>query len=132
MRLAGMLWGCVVLLVAARPAAAVTQENFQLRTGNDLVALCTVDKDDPMGAAAIHMCHGFGVGAYQMIQALTRHEKMSKLVCPPNPAPSRNEAVAAFVVWAHGHTELLGNPPAEVVGRYLITSYPCPTPPEGK
>src|SRR5262245_40145654 len=129
MRYAATIAMLALLFWAAPPAAAVTEENFQLRNGNDLVELCAVSADDPLRTAAIHMCHGFGAGAFQMIQALTKHDKMAQLFCPPSPTPSRNEAVAAFVVWARNHTDKLGYPPADVVGYYLVTTYPCPTSP---
>jgi hypothetical protein len=115
----------LALLGAATAGAAVTEENFRLRSGNDLLAVCSVDADDPLRDAAIHLCHGFGAGTYQTILALTTHEKLEPILCPPDPPPSRREAVAKFVEWARAHPERLTEPAVEVVGRFLIESYGC-------
>jgi len=116
-------------LLAAGGAGAVTQEDFLLKDGEDLVDLCTVGVDDPLYVPAIHMCHGFAVGTYRTIGAMTRHKDLEPLFCPPNPVPTRNEGIAAFVGWARKNPEHQGDPPEEYVGRFLIVSFPCPEPP---
>lgn len=118
-------------LSAAGPAAAVTQDNFKLRTGTDIVELCSVGVDDPLFVAAIHMCHGFGVSSYQTLVAISSHEKIGGFFCPPEGPPvTRNQAVADFLVWAKQpqNASYLNDSPAAVVGRYLLTKYPCPKP----
>jgi hypothetical protein len=119
---------CLVTLLILGPcvAAAVTEDNFRLRNGGDLVELCAVGDNDPLRVAAIHMCHGFGAGTYQTIQALTAGQKLPRLVCPSDPPPTRNDAIAAFVAWARRNAQHLGEPPADLVGRFLIATYPCP------
>jgi hypothetical protein len=125
-RTARLLALLVPFVALAAPAAAVTTEEFKLRTGADLVALCETPKDDPHWSAAIHMCHGFGVGVYQTLMALTTHEKLTPVLCPPNPAPTRNESLGRFLEWAKTNPQRLGEAPAEVVGRFLVETYPCP------
>jgi hypothetical protein len=115
----------VTVLVGA-PAGAVTEDSFHLRTGADLVALCSAPSDDKLHAAAVHLCHGYGAGAYQAIMALTSHEKIPPVVCPPNPRPSRNEAVARFLAWANANPQHQSEPAIEFLGRFLTTEYPCP------
>jgi hypothetical protein len=124
----GWLGTLALGLAAAAPAAAVSEEQFQLRTGADLVALCSTTQDDPLRVAAIHMCHGFGVATYQTLMAVSAHEKFEDFFCPPSPPPSRNQAFAAFLAWANqpASAAYLSDSPAELVGRYLITAYPCP------
>jgi hypothetical protein len=107
------------------PAAAITEDEFRLRSGADLVALCSTPTSDPLYVAAVHMCHGFGAGTYQTLQALTRNDKLQPLVCPPDPPPSRNAVVGRFVEWAKANPQYLTDPPADLVGRFLITEYPC-------
>lgn len=114
-----------VALAFATSSRATTEEQFRLRTGADLVALCSTRADDPLYGAAIHMCHGFGAGTYQTIQAMTRHEKLEPLFCPPDPPVLRNEAVQMFVEWAKQNPQHMGEPPVEVVGRFLIQKFPC-------
>jgi hypothetical protein len=116
----------VVLAVGpATPVAAVTAEEFLLRSGADLVALCATPATDPLYTAAVHMCHGFGAGSYQTLVALARHDRVTPLICPPDPAPTRNATVARFVEWARVNTQYLGDPPADTVGRFLLTEFPC-------
>jgi len=125
-----MTWRIVaamtVLLVGGTSVPAVTEENFQLRSGADLVALCNAPADDPLRASAIHMCHGFCAGVYQTIMAFTMRDKVQPIVCPPDPPPSRAEAIAQFVTWAKSDVQHQGERPADYVGRYLIATYPCP------
>jgi hypothetical protein len=129
-RIVSTVCAVTLLLVLAGRARAVTEENFQLKTGADLVALCSTPKDDPLFVAAIHMCHGFGVGTYQTIQALTNHEKLDPIVCPPNPPPTRNEGLQRFLGWAQANGSRLGERPADVLGRFLIETFPCPQTPK--
>jgi hypothetical protein len=107
------------------PAPAITAEEFRLRSGADLVALCATPTSDPLYAAAVHMCHGFGAGTYQTLMALTRHEKLAPLICPPEPAPSRNETVGRFLDWARRNPQHLTEPAVEVAGRFFIAEFPC-------
>ena len=117
----------IVMVTAghATPAGAITAEEFRLRSGADVVALCATPPIDPLYTAAIHMCHGFGAGIFQAIVALTRHEKLEPVVCPPEPSPSRNETVGRFLEWAKGNPQRLTEPAVEVLGRFFITEFPC-------
>jgi Rap1a immunity proteins len=130
----GLASALAAVCLAAGPAAAVTQDNFKLRTGTDIVQLCSVPVDDPLFVAAIHMCHGFGVSSYQTLAAINEHEKIGGFFCPPEGPPvTRNQAVADFLVWAKQpqNATYLNDSPAALVGRYLLTKYPCPKPVAG-
>lgn len=113
-------------LALTAPAGAVTKESFALRSGADLVALCSTPPDDPLFSAAIHLCHGFGAGTYQTIQAMTHHEKLTPLFCPPTPPPTRNEGLQRFLEWAKRSPQHASDPPAEFLGRFLVETFPCP------
>jgi hypothetical protein len=113
-------------LALASPAVAVTADDFLLRSGADVVALCSAPSGDPLYVAAVHMCQGFGTGTYQTIIAMTRHDKIAPLVCQPDPPVSRNEAIRQFLDWASQNPRYLREPAVEVVGRFLVTRYPCP------
>jgi hypothetical protein len=108
------------------PASAITSEEFRLRSGADLVALCATPASDPLYTAAVHMCHGFGAGTYQTLVALTRHDKAQPIICPPNPPPTRNDTVAKFVDWAQKNPQHRSEPAADLVARFLIATFPCP------
>jgi hypothetical protein len=114
------------MLAAVRPAIAVTPENFQIKTGADLVTLCATPTDDPLYTAAVHFCHGFCAGTYQTLQAITSHRKATPLFCPSNPPPSRNDAVQRFTAWAQKNPQYHGDAPADLIGRFLVTEFPCP------
>jgi hypothetical protein len=116
----------LAVLGLAAPASAVTADDFLLRSGADLVALCSAPASDPLYTAAIHMCHGFGAGTYQTIQAVTRHERLEHIVCPPQPQPTRNEVVRRFLEWAKRNPQHLKEPAVELVARFLVTEFPCP------
>jgi hypothetical protein len=114
------------LLAASSASGVVAEEHFKLKTGGDLLALCSVSQDDQLKTAAIHMCHGFCAGVYQTIVAFTVHDKVPPVICPPNPPPTRTEAIDRFVIWAKAKPEHHGERPADFVGRFLIETYPCP------
>jgi hypothetical protein len=113
------------VLGLASPGGAVTTDNFLLRSGADVVALCATPATDPLYTAAVHMCHGFGAGTYQTILAMTRHDKIAPVVCPPAPPVSRNEVVQQFLAWAKDNQRALSEPAVDALGRFFITTYPC-------
>ena len=115
----------IVVLGFVVPAAAITSDEFRLRSGADIVALCATTDGDPLYTAAVHMCHGFGAGIYQTMTALMRHDKIAPVVCPPNPAPTRNETVERFLSWAKRNPQQLSQPAAETVARFFMTEFPC-------
>ena len=116
----------VVALPFATASRATTEDQFLLRNGADLVALCSTPTSDPLYGAAIHMCHGFGAGTYQTIQAMGRHEKLDPYFCPPGTQLTRNQGVQMFLDWAKLNPQRLSEPPVEVLARFLIEKFPCP------
>jgi hypothetical protein len=82
----------IVLSVAVFPvcaaAAAVTEDNFLVRTTGDLVALCSADKGDPLMTAAVSFCHGFEIGVYRALAKQEAARRGPKLFCVPNPPPT--------------------------------------------
>ncbi len=113
--------------LGAQTSQAPSENNFRVATTGDLVRLCDANTGDPMGVAAVHFCQGFAVGAYQYHQIATAAEGKRPLFCAPNPTPSRNEVIAAFVTWAKQNPQQLALPPIEGIFRYLAQRYPCRT-----
>ena len=66
-------------------------------------------------------------GAYQFyLQTETGQAKDSmRLVCLPNPSPSRNKAVAMFVEWAKPNPQYMHEAPVDTEFRFLSTKWPC-------
>lgn len=120
------LGACAALLVPPAAGAAVTEENFHLRTTGDLVALCSAEASDPLAAASVNFCHGFGVGVYQVLrEEAAARPQAPRLFCVPEPTPSRNSVVATFVRWARANAGVMGQPPVEGLVRFLAQQYPC-------
>ncbi|MGE5442646.1 MAG: Rap1a/Tai family immunity protein [Bacteroidota bacterium] len=113
------------LVAGMTPASAATIENFQVRTAADLVDLCDTDPSSVHYIAAIHFCQGFGIGAYQYYAAQVTEDPSTRFVCIPNPPPTRNEAMAAFVGLARAHPEYMNDAPVDTLFRYLGQTYPC-------
>jgi hypothetical protein len=115
----------VALAGVPAPAPAVTPEEFGVRSGADIVALCSTPASDPLYTAAVHMCHGFGAGTYRTIMAMSGGGRLQPVICPPDPSPSRNEVVQRFVQWAKANERHLAEPAVDVLARFLITQFPC-------
>ena len=105
-------------------ASAVTQEDFLVKNTQSLLNLCTVSADDPLHKEAIHMCHGYLIGAYHYHQAATAHGS-KRLVCLPDPPPARNEAFAMFIEWVKAHPQYMNELPVETEFRFLSEKWPC-------
>jgi hypothetical protein len=114
------------LMLSPRIAsAAVTDEDFTVKTTQNLLNLCAVSADDPRAKEAIQMCQGYLVGAYDYYVAENSGKDSMRLVCMPNPAPTRNEAVAMFVEWAKANQQYMNDRPVDTEFRFLSAKWPC-------
>jgi len=118
------LWALLTLPALAL-AGAVSEKNFQAQTTEDLINLCTATPDDPLHQQAVNFCHGYLVGAYAYYQAESAGPKGTKLVCLPDPPPSRNEAIKMFIEWAKAHPQYMQESPVETEFRFLMEKWPC-------
>jgi hypothetical protein len=105
--------------------AGVTRENFLVRDGNDLLALCSVEAGDPNAAAAIHFCHGFLLGIYETHKGLTGNARSKRFTCLPEPPPSRNEVASRYVLWARKNARDLSESAVDTVYRFAGVTWPC-------
>lgn len=112
-------------VVSAGAGAAVTKENFLLRDGNDLLAVCGVEASDANAPAAIHFCHGFLIGIYETHKGLTGNARAKRFTCLPEPPPSRNEVASRFVQWARRNPKDLSESAVDVVYRFAGVTWPC-------
>lgn len=117
----------ILIAVALWPVRshAATQEDFLVRTTQDLVDLCSANQNDPLRDAAIHFCNGYLVGAYQFYRASVAAQRLQPLVCPPDPPPSRNEGVQKFVSWGQANPQYMNEPPIDGFFRFLVMTWPC-------
>ena len=72
-------------LVPGLAGAAVTDEDFTVKTTQNLLNLCAVSADDPRAKEAIQMCQGYLVGAYDYYVRKTR----ARTVCVWSVCPIR-------------------------------------------
>jgi len=115
----------IIVLMGPGLAGAVTQEDFQAKTTRNIINLCTAPPGDPLHQAAVNFCHGFLVGAFRYYAAVNAGPTGDRLVCLPNPPPSRNHAIAQFVEWAKAHPEYMQERPVETEFRFLMEKWPC-------
>ena len=116
----------VITLLKAGVAVAITAEDFQVKTTEDLLNLCKVSASEPQAQQAIHFCHGYLVGAFHFHLAESDGPDAAKrLVCIPTSGVTRNEAVAMFVEWVKAHPQYLKELPVETEFRFLTEKWPC-------
>lgn len=118
-----------LLLVAAfilpGLAGAVSEEDFKAKTTRNLMNLCTATADDPLRNEALHFCYGYLVGAYHYYEAENSGTEGARLVCIPNPAPSRDEAIGMFIEWTNANPQYMDEKPVETEFRFLSEKWPC-------
>ena len=115
-------------LVPGLARAAVTDEDFVLATTQNLVNLCSVSASDPRAKEAIQMCEGYMLGAYHFYLATNTGKGDRgdmRLVCMPNPTPSRNEVAGMFVEWARANPQYMKEAPVDSEFRFMSTKWPC-------
>lgn len=115
----------VALLIPTLASAAAQQQDFIVDSTDDIVNLCTTAPDDPLYTAAIHFCHGYLVGAYAYYDAIDSGPDVIRLVCLPDPVPSRNDSIEMYVEWAKAHPEHMNAPPVETFFMFLTEKWPC-------
>ena len=113
------------LLALPALAGAVTEKDFEVKTTQNLIDLCTAAPDAPLYNQALNFCHGYLVGAFQYYAAAAAGPEGIKLVCFPEPPPTRNEAIAMFIEWAKAHPQYMGEKPVETEFRFLMETWPC-------
>lgn len=114
-----------LLSVIGFAAAAAEPDNFQVKTTEDLVSLCSAEPGNETHVAAIHFCHGFAVGAYRYYEAIAAVSPEDRYICLPEQPPSRSAIIAEFVGWARQHDEHMAEPAVDSVFRFLGERFPC-------
>jgi hypothetical protein len=117
-------WVLCAVAIPTTGSAAVTEDEFLLRTTGDLVELCKAAPADKLYTAAINFCHGFSVGVYQVLEEESKAGSR-RVFCIPDPAPQRNEGIAAFIKWAEANPDQKNQPPTDGIATYLTKTYPC-------
>src|SRR4029453_309292 len=115
-----VLWlSLVATLLVPMLASAVTDADFEVKTTQNLLNLCTASPNDRRYREALHFGHGYLVGPYHYHVAETAGEGGKPLVCFPTPPPSRNEAFRMFIAWTQAHPQYFNERPGETDFRFL-------------
>jgi hypothetical protein len=108
-------------LPAFAAAPATQQDSVRVLSTTELVGLCKQKND----AQAVSFCNGFGEGVYESY-LVTRHPKKAPSnVCVKQPAPTRQQVVDEFVVWAEKNAQYNDKPAAEAALRFMAQRFPC-------
>jgi hypothetical protein len=124
-RLSTLCGLALAVTLAAATAAAVAPINFEIRNNADLVAVCSTPPSDPDYVAAIHFCHGVGVGFVRYHEALKEGKPFSPLFCFPAEV-TRTLALNEYVRYSKAHPEYDRDLVGDVMIKFLIETYPCP------
>ena len=119
-------FGGMFMLASAifNPAWAVEPINFQVRNNADLVALCTTQPHEKHYVAAIHFCHGFGVGFYRYYEALKEGKDFKPIFCIPE-GNTRAQTLESYVNYSKAHPEYDKELVGDVLMKFLVETYPC-------
>ena len=115
----------IIVFLVPGLAGAASEKDFEVQSTENILNLCTTTPDDPLYHQAVNFCHGFLVGAYRYYEAAGSGPGGLKLVCMPDPPPSRNNAFAMFVEWAKAHPQYLKEKAVETEFRFLMEKWPC-------
>jgi hypothetical protein len=116
----------IIFLVAVSGLAnAASESDFKAETTEQMINLCRAAPDDPLYQQAVNFCHGYLVGAYHYHQAASAGGGGARLVCFPDPPPSRNDAIEMFLEWAEAHPQYMQDRPVDTEFRFLEEKFPC-------
>jgi len=100
------------------------KEAFYLRTGQDLVDLCNIDKEHPLYEKSIAFCYGYVTGAMSFYGAIEPSPKVPKIICSDHVIP-RAEMVQVFLEWAKSASLHLTEKPIDCLVRAAVARWPC-------
>ena len=117
-------------LVSAVPLAAADSQgfgldDFELRTAQDLLDICTLDESHASYWAARAFCFGYFRGGADFQRALTAGPGFQRIACA-EPGTTIRDAVAVFIDYAGAHPGELSQRPMDVVFHAVAERWPCP------
>lgn len=115
----------IAFLAPGLVLAGVSEEDFKVRTTQNIYNLCTAAAKDPLHDNAVHFCQGFLLGAFEYHEAIHNGPEGKPLVCLPEKPPTRDEAIAMFMEWIKAHPHYLNDKPVESEFRFLMEKWPC-------
>jgi hypothetical protein len=120
-----MCLSLIAVLITSAMAADIKKSDFEVKTTQSLINLCTASPEDPLFTQAANFCHGYLVGAFHYYAASVAGESAAQFVCLPDKRPSRDNMIAMFVKWAQDHPQYMNELPVETEFRFLSEKWPC-------
>ncbi len=116
--------GAIALATLPAASSAVEPIHFEIRNNADAVAVCSTQPTDPNYVAAIHFCHGLGVGFVRYQEALQEGKDFAPIFCLPK-SLTRTRAVEAYLAYSKAHPEYDRETIGNVLTKFLSETYPC-------
>ena len=121
--------GVLLTWAITSPAAESSSDGeekqaFFLKTGQDLVDLCSLAEDHPLHDKAVAFCYGYVTGAMSFYGAIAEAPGMPKVICVDRVIP-RSEMVDVFLGWAKTNKKHLTEPPIDALVRSAVAQWPC-------
>jgi hypothetical protein len=119
------MWLVSVAPLAAANSQGFGLDDFELRTAQDLLDICTLDQSHASFWAAQAFCFGYFRGGADFQRALTAGPGFQRIACA-EPGTKIRDAVAVFIDYARAHPEELTKAPMDVVFHAVAERWPCP------
>lgn len=116
----------IMILGALSTARAVEPQHFQVRTTADLLELCSAEGVGVPAAEALNFCYGYAVGAVQYHLATTEPGDPDRLLCLPEPKPSRASVVQEFIAWGTANPGHAADSALDGLFLFLEQRFHCP------
>lgn len=104
--------------------AGYNLNDYQVRSAQDLLAICTLDSMHTDYNEARSFCYGYLEGGRAYHDGLVALDDYAPIVCPP-PNATRRDAAGVFVAFLTARPEHAGKPAMQVVVRALAEKWPC-------
>ena len=120
----------LIAAVALASGSAMAQggyslEDFELRTGQDLLDMCTLRPSHPDYPVAHAYCVGFIEGAGQLHDALAAGPNFDRLVCGPDNV-TLDDVVTVYAEFAVANPQHMKESAIDSLVRAAAAKWPCP------
>lgn len=112
---------------APAPSLQAGTPAFDISTFGDLIRVCTTNRNDATFQTSMGLCAGYvsGVLDYHLVDTGWTGGVRNRRVCLPTDRPTRLETIQSLVAWSDTNDRFNGEPAADGVMRYFMTTYPC-------
>ena len=109
----------------AQAKSGYSLEDFELRTGQDLLDMCTLGPNHPDYPVAHAYCVGFIEGAGQLHDALAAGPNFDRLVCHPKNV-TLDDVVTVYASYAAANPQYMRESAIDSLVRAAAAQWPCP------